>query len=59
MSLGVITAGQRRDLAVSGGSPRPVLASLPRCVWQDGASGWCEKVPNIAIEPGRALGEVS
>ena len=35
-----------------------MLAGLPRCWWQLGASGWCEKVPNIAIEPGRALGAV-
>ena len=35
-----------------------MLAGLPRCQWQLGTSGRCEKVPNIAIEPGRALGAV-
>jgi hypothetical protein len=42
-----------------GGSPRPVLAGLPRCRWQLGASGCCQKVPNIATEPCRALGAMS
>ena len=38
-------------------SPRPVLAGLPRCGWQLSASGRCEKVPRIVMEPGRALGK--
>ena len=44
------------------GAPRRRLrgqcSGLPRCGRQLGASGRCEKVPNVAIEPGRALGAV-
>ena len=34
-----------------------MLAGLPRCGWQLSASGRCEKVPRIVMEPGRALGK--
>ena len=45
-------------ILLSGGSPRPAWAGYPRWGWQVVASGWCEKHPSVAIEPGRALGTV-
>ena len=57
-SFGGITAGHRRSCAAFGASCAATLAGFPRCGWQVSASGWCEKHPNVASDPGRALGTV-
>ena len=54
-SLGVITAGQRRESGALSGSGGAVLAGFLRCGWQVGASGRCEKHPIMALEPGKPL----
>ena len=50
-SLGVITAGQRRDLARFGTLSATSLDGCPRWGWHVSASGWCEKHPIIVAEP--------